>query len=106
MEINISDPAGRRKVPAECETRAIDPISKLRLKGQIDELVGQFRQFHETGRSERVSLLRQPYERMIGKVESMLGRDPLLAKDIEASRESLWRVLSDPNKFHGQLSAK
>ena len=41
-----------------------------------------------------MSRLRQPYERMIGKVESMLGR------------ESLWRVLSDPNKFHGQLSAK
>ena len=87
------------------ETRAIDPLSKLRLKGQIDELVGRFRQMHETGMSTRVGTLRQPYENVIGKLQSMLARDPLLASDIESSREPIWRVLADPGKFRSQMSA-
>lgn len=87
------------------ESRAIDPLSKLRLKGQIDELVGRFRQMHSSGMSTRVSTLRQPYDSMIGKVQSMLANDPLLASDIDASRESIWRVLADPGKFRNQVSA-
>lgn len=87
------------------ETRAIDPLSKLKLKSQIDELVARFRQMHESGMSTRVGALRQPYENVIGKIQSMLGRDPLLANDIEVSREAIWRVLADPGKFRSQISS-
>jgi hypothetical protein len=87
------------------ETRAIDPVSKLRLKGQIDELVGQFREAHERGQPDRVGGLRQPYDRMLVRIQSMLERDPVLAGDIVASREPLWRVLSDPAKFRRQVTA-
>jgi hypothetical protein len=87
-------------------TRAIDPVSKLILKVQIDELVGRFREMHASGMSTRVSTLRQPYENMIVRVQSLLERDPLLASDIGASREALWRVLADPGKFRNQISAR
>lgn len=86
------------------DTRAIDPISKLRLKMQIDELVGQFRRMHETGMSSRVGGLRRPYDNMIVKVQGMLDRDPALAEDIGNSREALWKVLSDPSKFRSQMT--
>src|SRR5687767_14098121 len=52
------------------ETRAIDPVSKLVLKVQIDELVGRFRDMHASGMSTRVTTLRQPYESMIVRVHS------------------------------------
>ena len=86
------------------ETRAIDPIAKLRMKAQIDELVGRVREVHETGASEYVGALRQPYERVIGSLQAKLERDPALANDIAASREAIWLVLSDPNKFRMQTA--
>lgn len=88
------------------ETRAIDPLSKLRLKGQIDDLVAQFRQVHESGMSDRVGVLRKPYEQMLARVQSMLSRDPALAGDLRASRETIWHVLADPSKFRKQVSMK
>ncbi len=86
------------------ETRAIDPIAKLKLKGQIDELLGRIREVHETGASENVGALRQPYERVIGSIQAKLDRDPALASDIVSSREAIWAVLSDPQKFRVQTA--
>ncbi len=86
------------------ETRAIDPIAKLRIKGQIDELLSRLREAHEAGASENVSALRQPYERVIGNIQAKLERDPALASDIVSSREAIWTVLSDPNKFRIQTA--
>ena len=79
------------------ETKAIGVLSKLALKNQIDDLLASFRKAHESGGS--VAQLRQPYENLLGKVQSLLDADQKLASEVSASREAIWRVLIDPAKF-------
>ncbi|HEY9148255.1 MAG TPA: hypothetical protein VIQ22_04525 [Gammaproteobacteria bacterium] len=82
------------------ETPAIGVFTKLALKNQVDDLLDNFRAFYQ-GRS-RTSLkqLRQPYEMLIMKVLALLqDSDPQLARDILDSREAIWNILADPDKF-------
>ena len=79
------------------ETKAIGIMSKLALKNQIDDLLARFRTAHASGGN--VASLRQPYESLLGKVQSLLDGDPKLANDVSASREAIWGVLTDPVKF-------
>lgn len=82
------------------ETRAIGFFTKLSLKNQVDDLLEQFRRFHE-GRGEKLlAELRERYDLLLLKVLSLLqDRDPSLARDISASREALWALLADPTAF-------
>ena len=44
--------------------------------------------------------LRQPYDQLLMKVLSLLqDSDPPLAREIVQSREAIWSILSDPEKF-------
>ena len=79
------------------ETKAIGVLSKLALKNQIDDLLASFRKAHESG--ESVAPLRRPYENLLGKVQLLLDSDPRLASEVSPSREAIWRVLIDPEKF-------
>jgi hypothetical protein len=82
------------------DTRAIGLFTKLSLKNQVDDLLSQFRSFH--GRKSSLSLneLRQRYDLLLLKVLSLLqDGDPPLASAISGSREALWSILSDPQKF-------
>jgi len=46
------------------------------------------------------SVLRQEYDLLIIKVLSLLQNgDPTLAAAISSSREAIWGILMDPNKF-------
>jgi hypothetical protein len=80
------------------DTKAINPWKKLELKGEIDDLLARFRQAHATGRSH-VEQLRQPYEKLIASIQTMLQRDPALASDISYSKDAIWAVLADGSKF-------
>jgi hypothetical protein len=81
------------------ETRAIGLFTKLSLKNQVDDLVAQFRAFHQ-GAGVALSKLRQEYDLLLLKVLSILqDSDPALARDIVASREAIWNLLVDPVKF-------
>lgn len=82
------------------DTDAIGVFTKISVKNQVDDLLDQFRKFAE-GRS-RVGLpeLRQQYDQLLLKVVALLqDSDPPLAKDIIASREKLWNILTDPATF-------
>lgn len=82
------------------DTHAIGVFTKLSLKNQVDDLLAQFKAFHQ-GRS-RITLgqLRQKYELMLMKVVSLLkDGDPALANTVFSSREAIWGVLTDPEKF-------
>lgn len=82
------------------ETKAIGVFTKITLKNQVDDLLNQFRAYYQ-GRS-KISLaeLRQPYDRLLLKVLSLLqDGDPELARAVVASREAIWGILSDPAKF-------
>jgi hypothetical protein len=81
-------------------TRAIGVFTKLSLKNQVDDLLGQFKAFHQGQSRTTLGQLRQKYELLVMKVVSLLqDGDPTLANAILASREAIWGVLTDPQKF-------
>lgn len=82
------------------ETHAIGALTKLALKNQMDDLLRQFRTTHQSGQKPQAAGLRQPFDALVGKVLSLLKPgDPVLARKIENSREGIWNILADPEKF-------
>ena len=82
------------------ETTAIGVFTKLSLKNQVDDLLDEFREFHKTHDQSMLTRLRQAYDLLLLKVLSLLqDGDPGLARDIASSREALWSILTDPDKF-------
>ena len=82
------------------ETNAIGLMTKLSLKNQVDDLLEQFRDYYQGRLKTTLAELRRPYELLLMKTLSLLqDGDPALAKAIYASREAIWAVLSDRDKF-------
>ena len=82
------------------ETNAIGVFTKLTLKNQVDALLEQFRGYYQGRVKTTLVQLRQPYDQLLLKVLSLLqDADPPLAHDIAVSREAIWGILSDPDKF-------
>jgi hypothetical protein len=81
-------------------TNAIGVLTKLSLKNQVDDLIGEFRAYHQGTRPPTLSQLRPAFELLLMKVLSLLqDRDPALAHDVSASRDAIWAVLADPQKL-------
>jgi hypothetical protein len=79
------------------DTHAIGVFTKLSLKNQIDDLLGQLRAYHLKQTRESLPQLRQRYDVLLQKVIGLLqSGDAPLAKDISSSREAIWSVLTDP----------
>ena len=82
------------------DTHAIGVFTKLSLKNQVDDLLDQFRAFYRGQVAIPLTTLRQRYDLLMLKVLSLLqDSDPALANDIVASREAIWGILRDPQKF-------
>ena len=82
------------------DTRAIGLFTKLSLKNQVDDLLSQFKAFHGGKVPPSLSELHQRYDLVLLKVLSLLqDGDPPLARSISSSREAIWGILSDPQKF-------
>jgi hypothetical protein len=82
------------------DTKAIGVFTKLSLKNQVDDLLEEFREFHRSPDRAVLAKLRQSYDLLLLKVLSLLqDDDPALARDISSSRETLWSILVDPDKF-------
>lgn len=82
------------------ETSAIGVFTKLTLKNQVDDLLARFRGHYEGKARTTLAQLRQAYESLILKVVSLLqDGDPSLARAIVDSREAIWSILSDREKF-------
>jgi hypothetical protein len=82
------------------DTKAIGVFTKLSLKNQVDDLLGQLRAFHKGAARTPAAALRQKYDTLIIKVLTLLqDGDPQLASAIASSREALWGILMDPQKF-------
>ena len=81
-------------------TPAIGVFTKLTLKNQIDDLLAQFRAYYRGQLKLSLAALRQSFDRLVVKVLALLqDADPALALAIDASRESIWGILSNPAKF-------
>ena len=86
------------------DTDAIGVFTKLALKNQVDDLLEQFRSYHDDGQKTGVASLRQPYNMLVLKVLSLVqDKDPSLARTISGSREAIWGILADPEKFHAAI---
>jgi hypothetical protein len=82
------------------DTRAIGVFTKLSLKNQVDDLLSELRDYHKGTSKTPQSVLRQKYDLLILKVLSLLQNgDPQLATAIASSREAIWGILMDPDKF-------
>jgi len=82
------------------DTKAIGIFSKITLKNQVDDLLDQFRAYHQGKAKLTMIDLRRSYELMMMKVLSLLqDEDQALASDIVSSREAIWGLLADPKKF-------
>jgi hypothetical protein len=82
------------------ETSAIGVFTKLALKNQVDDLLDKFRAFYRGQVKLTLPELRQSYELLVQKVLALLqDSDPPLAREIVASREAIWGLLADPQKF-------
>lgn len=83
------------------ETKAIGVMTKLSLKNQVDDLLDKFRAYYKRQAKTTLAELRRPYDMLLLKVLSLLqDSDPPLARDIVASREAIWGILADPEKFN------
>ena len=81
-------------------TKAIGILTKISLKNQVDDLMKQFRDQYGGKTARTMSDLRQSYTLLIMKVLSLLqDHDQVLASAIVSSREAIWGLLSDHNKF-------
>lgn len=81
-------------------TKAIGVFTKLALKNQVDDLLARFRAYHGGRQPPTLTDLRPNYELLIMKVQSLIqDGDPALADDVAQSREAIWGVLADKNKF-------
>jgi hypothetical protein len=82
------------------ETKGIGVLTKIALKNQVDDLLDQFRAFYKGVAKTTLADLRQPYDLLLLKVLSLLqDSDPALAAAIVGSREAIWGILADPEKF-------
>ena len=82
------------------DTKAIGVLTKLALKNQVDDLLGEFRAYYQGRLKTTLAELRKSFDLLFLKVLSLLqDEDPPLARAILASREAIWGILSDPVKF-------
>jgi hypothetical protein len=82
------------------DTHAIGVFTKLSLKNQVDDLLNELRTLYKSPDRRPSPELRQRYDLLLLKVLSLLqDSDPSLAAAISSSREAIWGILSDPEKF-------
>jgi hypothetical protein len=82
------------------DTRAIGVFTKLSLKNQVDDLLGQFRAYYRGDTKLSLADLRERYNLLLLKVLTLLqDTDAPLAAAISSSRDAIWAILADPNKF-------
>lgn len=82
------------------DTHAIGLFTKLSLKNQVDDLLAQFKAFHQGQSRITLAQLRETYELLVMRVVSLLqDGDPALATAVFSSRQAIWLVLTDPKTF-------
>jgi hypothetical protein len=82
------------------DTHAIGVFTKLSLKNQVDDLLDEFRLYYRGSNKNPSAELRQHYDSLLLKVLGLLkDGDPTLAAAVSSSREAIWGILADPEKF-------
>ncbi len=107
-EASVAPPAKKPEPPLDVEalkerlkdTKAIGFFTKIELQNQMNDLLQQFRERYQNGQNANVAALRQAFDMLVLKVLALVqDGDPSLARTIAASREAIWTILADPEKF-------
>ena len=81
-------------------TKAIGVFTKISLKNKVDDLLDQFREYYQGKATRTITELRRSYDLLMMKVLTLLqDEDQTLASAIVSSREAIWSLLADPQKF-------
>jgi len=82
------------------DTPAVGPVTKLRLKSEIEHLVRDLAAFHAGRATETLEGLHARYRDLVLRVVALLERgDASLSHDLKASTDNLWMTLADPGQF-------
>lgn len=82
------------------ETKAIPAATKAELIAEIDVLMAQFRDAHARGDADLAPLW-EPFSRLMARIQALAKRDPRLVRDVAASTDPIWGVLTDHAQFAG-----
>lgn len=81
-------------------TDAIDLFSKVSLKYEISSLIDEMARSHETKNAAGFTKQRARFEKLVDRMVIMLRKGDLsFAKEVEDSREALWKILNSPEKL-------
>ena len=82
------------------DTSAIGPVTKLRLKSEIEDLVSDLAALHSGHATETLDGLYARYRDLVLRVIALLEQgDASLAHDLTVSAENLWTTLADSRQF-------
>lgn len=82
------------------QTKAIGLFTKLELKSQVEDLLDEMEEYHESKSSLDLEQLEEHFNLLVMKLLLLLqDDDPQLHKEIARSRPVLWSTLADPNQF-------
>jgi|SRR5262245_27968727 len=82
------------------DTSAIGILGKLRLKHEVEALMGDLASFHAGRETGGLDALHDRYRKLVSTVVAQLQQgDDTLAHDLAASAERLWADLADPGRF-------
>jgi hypothetical protein len=89
------------------KTKAINLSTKLSVKNLSDDLLADFRAYHDQRGTVSLGELRRSYDSLFQRLHSLLhDADPLLDRDIDRSRAALWEILADPRTFSASQSSQ
>ena len=72
----------------------------LEIKGQVEDLVDDFADFHDGESHLQIGQLEDRFDLLVMKLLTLLqDDDPALKQDIADARPQLWAALSDPVEF-------
>ena len=75
-------------------------LRKVALNTRVDDLLSHLRSCSQGKLKTTLSELRRPYDLLVLKVLSLLqDSDPPLASAIASSREAIWAILADRERF-------
>ena len=105
IEILLTPPLDVEMLKARLRNSdALGLFTKLELRNQMDDLLEKFKTHYEREQAVNVDALRPPYDLLFLKVLALLqDRDPTLANTILGSREAIWGMLADRERFISEI---
>lgn len=81
-------------------TKAIGIFTKLSIKNNATRLQESFGAYHKGERPPDLEDLRHRYNLMVQEMMVLVqDKDPELAREIQDTKQLLWSILSDPEKY-------